>query len=164
MNAVISFRKEENKPPLFTFRRSDGSLTWNKLKNLPVEHDLAHYAVETILRFDQSFYGLLDQGFAVDDFERPRDKRPQALLPTNLPLQAHQAEHIVGLLQTEWVCGPNPTFIEDLKKTLGGKGLAYPEQLTNQQLNEIRNAYLELVHEWNTLPSGQQIDLPFTLP
>ncbi|WP_461056184.1 hypothetical protein [Spirosoma arcticum] len=163
MNAVISFRKEANKPPVFTFKRSDGSITWSKLRNLLVEHDLAHYAVETTLHFKEAFYGLLDQGFTTEDFERPRDKRPQTLLPVNLPLQAHQAEHIVGLLQIEWLSGPNSNFIEDLKQALEQKGFTYPNELTIQQLDTIRNAYLEVIYQWNMLPAGQQLDLPYAM-
>lgn len=163
MNAVISFRKEANKPPVFIFKRSDGSNTWSKIQNIPVEHDLAHYAVETTLHFKEAFYGLLNQGFTPEDFERPRDKRPQALLPVNLPLQAHQAEHIVGLLQIEWLSGPNLNFMDDLKQTLEQKGFTYPSELTTQKLNTIRNAYLEVVYQWNTLPAGQQLDLHFSI-
>jgi hypothetical protein len=163
MNALISFRKQRDKPPVFTFRRSDGSLTWSKLRNLPIEHDLAHYAVETTLGFTEAFYGLLDQGFATDDFELPREKRPHALLPASLPLEAQQAEHLVGLLQTELICGPNPDFFLHLRQALDSKGLAYPNQLTGVELAAIRLSFSKLLQQWEILPVDEQVELPFSL-
>ena len=161
MNALLGFQKETAKPNIFTFRRSDGSTIWTKLKSLPVEHDLAHYAVEKTLQFKEAFYGLLDQGFTPGDFELPRDKRPQALIPANLPVEAHQAEFIVGLLQTEWISGEDPHFVSTLKEALDAKGIPFPDRLTDDQLRKIRETYGELVYQWNTLKSGERLDLPF---
>lgn len=164
MNVLLRFRKEAGKPTVFTFRRSDGSLTWSKLGNLPIEHDLAHYAVETTLQCKEAFFGLLDQGFTADDFELPREKRPMALLPVNLPLEAQQVEHIVGRLQTELLCGLNPDFIADLRQTLALNGLAYPEPLTSQTLADIRVMFLDLICRWQALAPGGQLDLPLAMP
>lgn len=158
MNAFLSFRKEAAKPTVLTFRRSDGSQTWSMLR-LPIGHDLAHYAVETVLQLRQAFFGLLDQGFSTDDFELPRERRQQALLPANLPLEALQTEHIVALLQTEWACGRNVSFTSDLMQSLTDKGLAYPHQLTAERLEEIRKTYSALMNQWDKLPAGQQLNL-----
>lgn len=164
MNARLSFRKEAGKPTVFTFRRSDGSLTWGKLGNLPIEHDLAHYAVETTLGCKRAFFGLLDQGFTVDDFELPRDRRPQALLPINLPLEAQQVEHIVGRLQTELLCGVNSDFIADLRQTLALNGIGYPALLTSQTLADIRALFQDAIRQWRALEPGGQLDLPLVMP
>lgn len=161
MEARISFRKEAGRPPVFTFRRSDGSLTWAKLRNLPIEHDLAHYAVEQTLRLRRGFYGLLNEGFTPDDFERPRFQRPSALLPANLPLEAQQAEHLVGLLQTEWLCGPLPNLIDLLRLALEANGHTYPDQLTEATVDELRRRFRALLAQWQALPVGAELTLPW---
>ncbi|MBC7923466.1 MAG: hypothetical protein H7Z75_20500 [Ferruginibacter sp.] len=161
MDALLGFQKETTKPSIFTFRRSDGSAIWTKLNRLPIEHDLAHYAVEKTLQFKQAFYGLLDQGFTPEAFELPRDKRSQALMPANLPVEAHQAEFIVGLLQTERISGENSDFVSTLKQALDAKEIPFPNRLTEDQLRKIRETYRELVYQWNTLKSGERLELPF---
>lgn len=163
MNARLSFRKEAHKPPVFTFRRSDGSVVWSQLRNLPVGHDLAHYVVEKTLGFTRGFYGLLDQGFAPNDVELPRDKRPAELLPAHLPMEAHWAEHIVGLLQAEWVSGPNPAFLSDLRQALTSRQLPFPDRLTDERLGDIRDQYFEVLYAWHTTEPGRQLDLPLVL-
>lgn len=162
MNAQLSFRKAIGKPPVFTFRRTDGSTTWSKL-SVPIEHDLAHYAVEKTLRFRRAFYGLLDEGFTAEAFEAPRASRLAALLPQNLPLEALQTEHIVGRLQTELLCGINPDFISDLKQALDASGLPYPASLTPAQLDSIRGLFGDLVTQWKTLAAGEELHLSFQI-
>lgn len=163
MNALISFRKQSGKPIVFTFRRTDGTSTWAKLGSLPIEHDLAHYVVEKTLGFKQGFFGLLNQGFKPEDFELPREKRPTALLPTKLPLEALQTEHLVGRLQTEQVCGENPDFMADLEEALKNQGITFPDQLNLATLAKIRNEFTALIEHWHSLQSGGQLDLELNL-
>ncbi len=163
MNALVSFRKETGRPPVFTFRRSDGSTVWSKLGSLPIEYDLAHYVAEKSLGFTQAFFGLLDEGFAIEDFDLPRGKRPTALLPANLPLESLQIEYIVNLLQTEQRCGPSPEFRALLTQGLTTSGLPYPDQLTEDVLNQIREDYQTLIEKWYSLPDGQQLDLALVI-
>jgi hypothetical protein len=83
------------------------------------DHDLCHFAVEITLQFKNGFYGLIDRGFNISDFELPRNERPLELIPANLPLEAQQTEFIVNLLQTElWNTGINPDFLILLKDIL----------------------------------------------
>src|SRR5579862_5200573 len=56
-------------------------------------HDLLHYAVESTLRFDEAFLGLMESGWSFDNFTRHDDPRYRPL-----PAQAHIAEHLVNIL------------------------------------------------------------------
>ena len=51
--------------------RSDGSLCWAYLRENFEDHDLAHFAVETVLGFKDAFFGLIDLGYEIGDFEDP---------------------------------------------------------------------------------------------
>jgi hypothetical protein len=88
MPVQISFQKGRDKPDTLSVRRSDGSVTWSQGQAGPAYHDLAHYAVETTLQTTQGFFGIIDQGFAIDDFVLPRHRRPDALKGANLPAEA----------------------------------------------------------------------------
>ena len=78
--------------------RRDGSVTWQRLEGatamvMPL-HDLTHYAVETTLGFSGGFYGLLAEGWAIQDFAKPWPRGP-------IPDEAREVELIVGFLDAE---------------------------------------------------------------
>lgn len=62
MSVQISFQKGHNKPDTLSVRRTDGSVTWSQGQAGPAYHDLAHYAVETVLQTTQGFFSIIDQG------------------------------------------------------------------------------------------------------
>ena len=51
--------------------RADGSMTWQKQKSRHAAffalHDLTHFAVESALEFRRGFYGLIADGWEIDD-------------------------------------------------------------------------------------------------
>ena len=47
----ISLQKHSTKPSILKCVRNDGSVTWAKLHPGTETHDLAHFAVETVLDF-----------------------------------------------------------------------------------------------------------------
>ncbi|MBK7372577.1 MAG: hypothetical protein IPL56_16205 [Saprospiraceae bacterium] len=141
--------------------REDGSSTYSYLHPGIEVHDLAHYAVETILSFDQSFFGLLRAGYQIADFEAPRDKRVEALLPANIPVQSIQTEYLVNQLMTELNSGPIDHFIEMFKSTLQQRSIDYPSVLDEDKLKEIRSLFSDLIRQWNCIRSGERLELCF---
>jgi hypothetical protein len=66
---TITLKKMLTKPSILSSTRNDGSTTWSKLHRGLETHDLAHYAVESTLRFSKAFYGIINEGYNISDFE-----------------------------------------------------------------------------------------------
>ena len=85
---IIKLKKMISKLSILTIVRNDNTSTWSKLHRGLETHDLAHYAVESTLKFKNAFYGLINEGYTVADFELPKDKRPFDIRPENLKPEA----------------------------------------------------------------------------
>ena len=72
---TIAFSKKENKQHTLTCTRTDGSQTWMQVSDFFVAHDLMHYATETVLQYKDAFYGMLNRGINITDFEKPKSER-----------------------------------------------------------------------------------------
>ena len=156
----ITLQKHLGKRSVLNCKRSDGSVTWAKLHPGTETHDLAHYAVESILGFQDAFYGLLEQGYHIADFELPKGERPTALEPANLPPAALQTEHLVNLLQIEHFNSQVETpLLDQLNDILSNHKIPFPENLTLERLEQIRNLFNELVQQWKQLAPGQYMEL-----
>ena len=79
---LIRITKGKGKPDTLTCRRPNGSSTWARCPG-PAQHDLIHYAVETVLGLKHSFYSLVAQGYDIADFEVPGARKA-----LNLPDEA----------------------------------------------------------------------------
>ena len=165
MPLILTFKKNRNKPTILHFKRTDGTTTWTKLRPGLEAHDLAHYVIETVLGYKNAFYGLINQGYEVGDFEVPRSQRPEALIPVNLPLEAIQSEYIVNQLQTEYLggYGQSPDFMETLAAALKEKALPFPSALTLDRLEEIRLQFHALLLQWHNLKEGEELALEIIL-
>ncbi len=162
MNLKITVKKSIEKPSVLNIRRSDGSTTWSKLHKGMETHDLAHYAVEKILRFTNAFYSIIDKGFNISDFELPKDKRPKDLQPKHLHPEALITEHIVNFLEIEFLnSGFNSNFIPDLKQILEDNHLPFPEQLNSETLEIIRAQYHNLINQWMCLKNNEELSVVF---
>ncbi len=156
---TIRFTKGRNKPDTLTCRRDDGSCTWTAL-NLPPAHDLGHYALETTLGFRHAFFGLLAQGWDIQDFGRPDPKTGRK--PT-IPPEVIQAEALVGLLDMERRSGHPPThgiFMEMLASVGAGLGVPAPA-LDAAQLEAIRARHAALLRRWAETAEGTSLELDF---
>ena len=159
----IQFKKRRDKPSVLHCIREDGSVTWVHIHPNFEVHDLAHYAVETVLGFKKAFYGLLSDGFNIEDFELPGDKRPEALVPANLPPESLQTEHLVNLLLTDLQSGGEQMdLILTLKEILTREGLPYPDGLHTDSLAEIQKSLDDLLAQWDALGEGETLELRFT--
>ncbi len=147
-----------------TCTREDGSQTWTSLHPGMEDHDLAHFALESTLAWQEAFFGLVSKGHHVGDFELPRDKRPQALIPANLPSQAKVAECVVGILQVQRLnSGQAEDVIEILKPVLEERSLSFPPELSQENLERAREKYYELLSQWAGLSPGETMHLEFKL-
>ena len=158
----LLFIKKEHQPSVFKCIRSDGTETWMKItQSFTIEHDLVHYAVETTLNFQQAFYGLLMAGYNITDFEAPRHLRLPALLPSNLPLEAQQAEILVNLFQTDLHNeGDIEDFISVARFTFQTQAVPFPS-ITNREVAQIRANIRILLRKWHELTAGETLELVF---
>ncbi len=130
--------------------------------NVGVEHDIAHFAVETILGFQQAFYGLVAGGMNIADFNvAAADKT------LRLPHEAIWAEFIVGLLQLELAAGePFVDFNAQLLRALANsrKPLPTPKTIGEETLAAIRSLINDLLRRWAETPQGGTLELQFEMP
>jgi len=158
----IKVKKSIEKSSVLNICRSDGSTTWSKLYKGMETHDLAHYVVEKTLQFSNAFYSIIDKGFDISDFKLPKDKRPKDLQPKHLHPEALITEHIVNLLETEFLnSGYNFNFITDLKQILEDNHLPFPEQLNSETLEIVRTQYHNLVNQWMCLKNNEELSVEF---
>ena len=68
---IIRLSKGNNKQDTLTCVRTDGSTTWTHLHPNMFQHDLMHYAVESILGLQNSFFGQVANGIDISDFNKP---------------------------------------------------------------------------------------------
>ena len=155
---VIRFKKGKNqskhKPDTLTCIRDDGSVTWTHLHRGFVQHDFAHYVVETTLGFENAFFGLVSKGYDIPDFSAPKAERP-----FEIPREAMDTEPIVALLQA------------DLLESLGYSGdsdgifqdhsVSLPVNLTDKQLEVMRRNLRALLQRWRDLQPGESMTLQF---
>jgi len=162
MNIKIALKKGIQKPSILTIYRSDGSLTWSKLHKGLETHDLAHYAVESTLKFTKAFYGIIDEGYTIQDFEAPKAQRKTAVQPEHLHPEALITEHIVNLLEVELLnSGLNTNFIEDLNSILQENDLTFPKALSFEVLLKIRETYHHLYNQWLILNENEELNISF---
>jgi hypothetical protein len=130
--------------------RLDGSVTWQKQKERNAQffvvHDLTHIAVERELGFHRGFFGLIAEGWEIEDTTR------------NLPAEALEVERLVGAFVTEFGSGAVWTPAE----FNGSSGAT--RQLTNDELESVRTLRDELLAEWRAIGEDGKLMLVFTPP
>lgn len=157
---IIIYLKRGQPSSILTVRRADGSMTWSKLHPGMELHDLAHFVVEESLELEEAFFGLLAEGFAISDFELPKEQRPHRLQTANLPPESIQTEHLINLLMTELQFGSAlPDFLAQFESILLQHGLPLMDQLTLEKLNDIRRLISELRSRWSGVSIGEVLEL-----
>ena len=142
-------------------RRADGTSTWQKRRGPTADffaiHDLTHYAVETILGFDRAFYGLVAEGWDLEDFGTPWPRGP-------MPPEALPAEVIVGCFDTARAAHV-PLTADQCNATassyFANAGMPCPVSVTDDVLQRVRDRLSELVWRWHALPVRETLALPF---
>jgi hypothetical protein len=144
--------------------RADGSETWQKQQGhqaafFPL-HDLTHFAVESELGIRDAFYGLIADGWSIDD----TGARGVA---AKLPPDAIFVENVVGTLDSERASGSRWTaaeFNENTERFALNGGRPVPRKLTDDELARVRKRRAELFSQWSELQPGQTLELTFDSP
>ena len=145
----IEIVKQSDGSGVLRCTRDDGSVTWQKQTKHAAHfalHDLTHYAVETILGYRSGFFGLIAQGWEIDDTTGKGVRGP-------LPAEALEVERIVGLFDTERSSGV-------LATTEAFNGFA-PRKLTDQEIQAVRSHRAALFQQWSAVAPGQKLELTF---
>jgi hypothetical protein len=141
--------------------RADGSETWQKQegKNAAffARHDLTHYVVESELGVRTAFFGLIADGWSIDE-------TGQRGVAAKLPVDAVFVENVVGTLDSERASGSRWTadeFNENTARFAANGGRPVPRKLTDDELARIRKRRAELFAQWAELKSGDTMELTF---
>ena len=141
--------------------REDGSTTWQRQRGrsagfFPL-HDLTHFAIETELGLRQAFYGLMADGW---DIEETTGKSARGSLPS----EAYAVERLVGLFDLERAGSAFWSAAEVNAHCYGAEaspGQSLPRPITEEDLDRIRTRISELLGQWALLPSGGTLELSF---
>ena len=155
---LVCLKKGRDGRSTLSCARADGTSTWAKLHPFLPVHDLTHYAVESRLGYRQAFFGLVAAGWELDDFAGPG-------AAARLPLEAHWAEHLVGLLDRERASGLRLSAAE-VRETLAAAlaGRTPPPAVDEATLVAIRALRDRLKQSWQALTPGDTLRLEFPAP
>ena len=159
---TIRIKKNAEGSAALSCTRADGTVTWQRQNGaqgqLFPRHDLTHFAVETVLKHERGFYGLVASGWDLSDFGAPWPKG-------RIPADADPSELIVGFLDTERASGTRWTAADFNDKAAmyyaEHQPGAVPPTLTDDDLTRVRQRRAELFAEWDTVPAGGAIELRF---
>jgi hypothetical protein len=129
--------------------RDDGSVTWQKQTGHAahfVLHDLTHYAVETVLDYRRGFFGLIAEGWDMDDTTGKGARGP-------LPAEAAEVERMVGLFDSERGSGVLWT-VEEFNEFA-------PRPLTEIDIQSVRSLRASLFRQWFAVAPGEKLHLRF---
>ena len=142
-----------------TCLREDGSSTWMCSNEFFVQHDLGHYAIETMFGSDEAFFGLIAKGWDISAFEEraPNSKKCRAVPP-----EAIHAEVLAGLLDLRRA-NPHLTASE-LVEVLSALDSPEGHLRTNfdqEKLEAVLVSHEALLGRWRALSPGQDLELEF---
>lgn len=161
---TIRIKKKTDGTAALTCTRADGSTTWQRqdkqLGRFFPFHDLTHYAVESVLGLRLAFFGLLADGWNMEDFEKPG-------LKDRAPGDAQLAELIVGFLDLERATGHRITADDCNAKVAAfyaDRALVLPTGFSvgEEQLDAIRAVRDELFARWLAVQPGESIEVAYT--
>lgn len=147
----VEIAKSPDSTGLLRCTRGDGTVTWQKQPKHGAHfalHDLTHFAVETVLGYSGGFFGLISQGWELDDTTGKGAREP-------LPPEAVEVERIVGLFDAERGSG-SQWSVEEFNAFA-------PRRLTEEDIRKIRARRGELFQRWREVPAGQKLQLEFQL-
>ena len=154
---VIELKKGRDGPSTLVCVRADGTRSWGKVARFFPVHDLTHCAVESVLGFEEAFFGLVASGWNIDDFAAPG-------VAGRLPTEAVWTESIVGLLDLERGTGNAWTaleFNEALAESLRGQGVTGFRVIGEDELARAKAVRDELQARWEALAAGGVLSVPF---
>src|ERR1019366_5803973 len=127
--------------------RADGSTAWQKQTDRHAAffalHDLTHFAVESTLGYRRGFFGLITEGWAIEDTTGKASRGP-------LPPEAVEVERIVGMFDTERGSGVLLTA-EDFNGHIA-------RRLTETEIARVRACRGDLFSRWFAVEPGGTLD------
>lgn len=147
----IEILKGADSTGLLRCTREDGSVTWQKQAKHSAFfalHDLTHFAVETTLGYRRGFFGLISEGWELDDATGSGQRGP-------VPDEADEVERMVGLFDSERASGALWTV--DEFNTFA------PQPLTVDEIHRVRALRADLFRRWSEVLPGQSLKLTFEI-
>jgi hypothetical protein len=158
---LIQITKRANGEGVLRCVRADGTVTWQKQESRHAAffalHDLTHFAVESTLGFRSGFFGLIAEGWEI---EETTGKGARGAIPD----EAKAVEYIVGSLDSERASGAvwsADDFNRQAAIHAASAGLPEPRALTEEELARVRARMAELLAEWRAIAAGQTLELRF---
>ncbi|HVU18877.1 MAG TPA: hypothetical protein VHD32_18375 [Candidatus Didemnitutus sp.] len=158
----IEIRKSATGAARLTVTRADGTWTAGRLGQggFGAVHDLAHFVVETTLGRRDGFYGLLEQGWNISDFERPGAAR-------DISDEAIAIECIVGQLTNLVLTGPEVDLTEFnwlvAEAIRGARPSAIIPTIDSSRFTEMQRSLSEKVAAWRAIKPGDALQFEFAL-
>lgn len=149
---IIELKKTKDGRPSLSCVRGDGTRTWARVQPFFPTHDLTHCAVESVLGFENAFFGLVASGWNLDDFAEPGATR-------RFPPQSLWAEHVVGIIERGMA-----TDAIALNAALAAsidRATAEPPEITDDQLGRILTLRTRLIEQWHRLAPGETLAVEF---
>lgn len=154
---LVQLKKGRDAPPTLICIRADGTRTWSKVHEFFPIHDISHCAVESVLGFDEAFFGLVASGWNIDSFAEPGAAK-------RLPVEAVWAETIVGLFDLERAMNrlfPAAEFNDALTDSLRRQAVSGFRALTEDELASVRALQGKLRQRWLAMAPGDTLELSF---
>lgn len=134
--------------------RADGSITWQKQTDRHAAyfalHDLTHFAVETTLGYRRGFFGLIAEGWDIEDTTGKGARGP-------LPPEAGEVEQLVGLFFAEMASGTIWTM-DEFNEFAAMNGV---RKLSFDEIVRVKKKRSELFQRWSAVEPGATLELPF---
>lgn len=152
----IQITKKANGAGVLRCVRADGSVTWQKQTDRHAAffalHDLTHFAVETTLGYRRGFFGLIAEGWEIEDTTGKGARGP-------LPPEAAEVESIVGLFDAERAGGQIWT-VEEFNEfaAIQIKGV---RTLSADEIARVKKKRSELFQQWFAVAPGEALELAF---
>ena len=159
---TIKLTKREGGRHVTTGVRADGSVTSQRFTEANarffVQHDLTHFAVETVLGHARGFYGLVTEGWNLSDFNAPwpRGRLPRDIDPTENFVSLFDSERATG---RAWTAGEFNAALAQIHAAQPGSPASRP--VTETELGKIRAEITRLRAAWEALPVGDTLELTF---
>lgn len=144
----IRITKEHGGHRLICTRR-DGTFTQSALGPSLPDHDLAHYVVETTLHMDQGFFGLINEGYSIEQLGDP------AIIRT-LPPGSMVAEVLTRTLQG---LSNGAVAQHDFIASVEAELPHAPKGLTDEVIDQMLQTYITLLNSWEQVEDGKALEL-----
>ena len=152
----ILITKNTSKDHILSCKRKDGTVTWTRVSNFFILHDLCHYTIETCLLLKKAFFGMLASGTDITEFDLPKDQRTIELTP-----EALFAEHLVNLVVIDHTQGRMDNLLEIFKETYNDASGNLLNRIKEEKLQAIRDNYAALLQKWKVVPETESLKLIF---